>query len=62
MVHPSVSEVEIFLHFDGVPEPALSTINSCTCSQQSIFFLVHLLFVRGLTFMCMRGSAILVTC
>ena len=53
-----VSEVEIFLRFDGVPEPALSSIFAPTCSQQSVFFRVHPLSVCGLTFTCMRGSVI----
>ena len=53
-----VSEVEIFLRFDGVPEPALSSVFACTCLQQSVFFRVHPLSVRGLTFTCMRGSVI----
>ena len=53
-----ISEVEIFLRFDGVPEPALSSVFACTCSQQSIFFRVHPLSVRELTFTCMRGSVI----
>ena len=50
------SEVEIFLRFDGVPEPALSFVR--TCSQPSVFFRVRPLSVRGLTFTCMRGSVI----
>ena len=53
-----VSEVEIFLRFDGVPEPALSSVFARTCSQWSVFFRVHPLSVRGLTFTCMRGSVI----
>ena len=53
-----VSEVEIFLRFDGVPEPALSSVFARTCSQQSVFFRVHQLSVRGLTFTCMRGSVV----
>ena len=53
-----VSEVEIFLRFDGVPEPALSSVFARTCSQRSLFFRIHPLSVRGLTFTCMRGSVI----
>ena len=53
-----VSEVEILLRFDGVPEPALSSVFARTCSQQSVFFRVHPLSVRGPTFTCMRGSVI----
>ena len=53
-----VSEVEIFLRFDGVLEPALSSVFARTCSQQSVFFRVHPLPVRGLTFTCTRGSVI----
>ena len=53
-----VSEVKIFLHFDGVPGLALSSVFARTCSQQSVFFRVHPLSVRGLTFTCMRGSVI----
>ena len=53
-----VSEVEIFLRFDGVPEPALSSVVERTCSQRSVFFRVHPLSVRKLTFTCMRGSVI----
>ena len=53
-----VSEVEIFLQFDGVPELALSSVFARTCSQLSVFFRVHPISVRGLTFTCMRGSVI----
>ena len=53
-----VSEVEIFLRFDGVPEPALSSVFARTCSQPSVFFRVHPLSVRELTFTCTRGSVI----
>ena len=53
-----VSEVEIFLRFDGVPELALSSVFARTCSKQSVFFRVHPLSVHGLTFTCMRGSVI----
>ena len=53
-----VSEVEIFLRFVGVPEPDLSSVFARTCSQQSVFFRVHPLSVRGLTFTCTRGSVI----
>ena len=53
-----VSEVEIFLRFDGVPEPALLSVFARTCSQPSVFFHVHPLSVRELTFTCMRGSVI----
>ena len=53
-----VSEVEIFLRFNGVSELALSSVFARTCSQQSVFFRVHPLSVRGLTFTCMRGSVI----
>ena len=53
-----VSEVEIVLRFDGVPEPALSSVFARTCSQLSVFFRVHPLSVRGPTFTCMRGSVI----
>ena len=53
-----VSEVENFVRFDGVPEPALSSVFARTCSQPSVFFRVHPLSVRGLTFTCMRGSVI----
>ena len=51
-----VSEVGILLRFDGVPEPALSSVFACTCSQPSVFFRVHPLSVRGPTFTCMRVS------
>ena len=53
-----VSEVKIFLRFDGVPKLALSSVFARTCSQQSVFFRVHSLSVRELTFTCMRGSVI----
>ena len=53
-----VSEVEIFLRFDGVPEPALSSVFARTCSQPSVFFRVHPLSVREPTFTCIRGSVI----
>ena len=53
-----VSEVEIFLRFDGVPELALSSVFAHICSQQSVFFCIYPLSVRGLTFTCMRGSVI----
>ena len=53
-----VSEAEIFRRFDGVPEPSLSSVFARTCSQQSVFFRVHPLSVRELTFTCMRGSVI----
>ena len=53
-----VSEAEIFLRFDGVPELALSSVFARTCSQQSVFFRVHPLSFRGLTFTCMGGSVI----
>ena len=52
------AEVEIFLCFDGVHEPALSSVFARTCSQQSVFFRVRPLSVCGLTFTCMRGSVI----
>ena len=55
-----VSEVEIFLRFVGVPEPALSSVFARTCSQPSVFFRVHPLSVRELTFTCMRGSVIFI--
>ena len=50
-----VCEIE---SFDGVPEPALSSVFARTYSQQSVFFRVHPLSVRGLTFTCMSGSII----
>ena len=53
-----VSEVEILLRFDGVPEPALSSVFARTRSQPSVFFRVHPLSVREPTFTCMRGSVI----
>ena len=53
-----VSEVEIFLRFDGVPKLAPSSVLARTCSQLSVFFRVHSLSVRGLTITCKRGSVI----
>ena len=46
------------LRINGVPEPALLSVFARTCLQQSVFFRVHPLSVRGLTFTCMRGTVI----